>query len=100
MGQRGQAERAEFSEDFRFVTHTVFIDTGHCGNSWRYRRDYSIMLVRGGRTRSHAHTHIAGVVMARVAVQCPGCLAKLNLSDDSKLGKKIKCPKCSDIFVA
>jgi hypothetical protein len=38
--------------------------------------------------------------MARVSVQCPGCLAKLNLPDDSKIGKKIKCPKCSDIFVA
>ncbi len=36
----------------------------------------------------------------RVSIQCPGCLAKLNLADDSKLGKKIKCPKCSDIFVA
>lgn len=36
----------------------------------------------------------------RVSVSCPGCLAKLNLPDASKLGKKIKCPKCSDIFVA
>ena len=36
----------------------------------------------------------------KVSIQCPGCLAKLNLPDSSKLGKKIKCPKCSDIFVA
>lgn len=36
----------------------------------------------------------------RISVSCPGCLAKLNLSDSSKLGKKIKCPKCSDVFVA
>lgn len=36
----------------------------------------------------------------RISVECPGCLAKLNLPDSSKLGKKIKCPKCSDIFVA
>lgn len=38
--------------------------------------------------------------MARVTVTCPGCEARLNLPDASKLGKKIKCPKCSDIFVA
>jgi len=37
---------------------------------------------------------------SRISVSCPGCLAKLNLSDSSKLGKKIKCPKCSDVFVA
>lgn len=37
---------------------------------------------------------------ARVSVSCPGCLAKLNLPDESKLGKKIRCPKCSDVFVA
>lgn len=36
----------------------------------------------------------------RISVECPGCLAKLNLADSSKLGKKIKCPKCSDVFVA
>ena len=28
------------------------------------------------------------------------CAAKLNLSDSSKLGKKIRCPKCSEVFVA
>lgn len=36
----------------------------------------------------------------KISIQCPGCLAKLNLADSSKLGKKIRCPKCSDIFVA
>jgi hypothetical protein len=36
----------------------------------------------------------------RIPVQCPGCLATLNLPDSSKLGKKIRCPKCSDVFVA
>ena len=39
--------------------------------------------------------------MARkISIECPECSAKLNLSDSSKLGKKIKCPKCSEIFVA
>ena len=38
--------------------------------------------------------------MAKVSVECPGCFAKLNLPDRSKLGKKIKCPKCAEIFVA
>lgn len=38
--------------------------------------------------------------MAKVSVGCPGCAAKLNLPDSSKLGKKIKCPKCEQIFVA
>ncbi len=38
--------------------------------------------------------------MAKVSVECPGCGAKLSLPDRSKLGKKIKCPKCSDAFVA
>lgn len=37
---------------------------------------------------------------AGVTVECPGCSAKLKMSDDSKLGKKVKCPKCSGIFVA
>ncbi|HEY4263127.1 MAG TPA: hypothetical protein VGM98_23395 [Schlesneria sp.] len=36
----------------------------------------------------------------RISVECPGCLAKVTLPDSSKLGKKVKCPKCSDIFVA
>ena len=38
--------------------------------------------------------------MAKVSIECPGCFAKLNLPDRSKLGKKIKCPKCAEIFVA
>lgn len=38
--------------------------------------------------------------MAKVSIECPGCLAKLNLADRSKLGKKIKCPKCAEVFVA
>ncbi len=37
--------------------------------------------------------------MAKVSVECPGCFAKLNLADRSKLGKKIKCPKCAEVFV-
>ena len=38
--------------------------------------------------------------MAKVSIECPGCFAKLNLPDRSKLGKKIKCPKCAEVFVA
>lgn len=38
--------------------------------------------------------------MPRIAVECTHCGAKLNLADESKLGKKIKCPKCSETFVA
>lgn len=34
-----------------------------------------------------------------VAIECPACLATLKVPDD-KLGKKIRCPKCSEIFVA
>lgn len=37
---------------------------------------------------------------AKISVECPACAAKLNLADSSKLGKKIKCPKCSEVFVA
>ena len=37
---------------------------------------------------------------SRVTVECPSCEAKLNLPDASKVGKKIKCPKCSEVFVA
>ncbi|WP_397568296.1 zinc-ribbon domain-containing protein [Schlesneria sp. T3-172] len=33
----------------------------------------------------------------KVAVECPACTAKLNLSDD-KLGKKVRCPKCAEVF--
>ena len=36
----------------------------------------------------------------KVSIECPACAAKLNLSDSSKLGKKIRCPKCSEVFVA
>ena len=36
----------------------------------------------------------------KVSIECPACAARLNLADRSKLGKKIKCPKCSEIFVA
>ena len=36
----------------------------------------------------------------KISIECPACAAKLNLPDSSKLGKKIKCPKCSEIFVA
>ncbi len=36
----------------------------------------------------------------RVIVVCSSCSAKLALPDESKLGKKIRCPKCSEVFVA
>ena len=36
----------------------------------------------------------------RITIECSHCGAKLNLADSSKLGKKIKCPKCSEVFVA
>lgn len=36
----------------------------------------------------------------RVIVECSSCSAKLGLPDESKLGKKIRCPKCSEVFVA
>src|SRR5262245_53612701 len=36
----------------------------------------------------------------RILIQCPGCSAKLAISDASKLGKKIRCSKCSEVFVA
>lgn len=36
----------------------------------------------------------------RISVSCPECSTKLVISDDSKLGKKIRCPKCSQVFVA
>ena len=34
----------------------------------------------------------------KISVECPSCLAKLSLSDSSKLGKKIRCPKCTEVF--
>jgi len=59
------------------------------------------MLFDVGIITGDRHSDLQGVLMAaKVSIQCPGCLAKLNLADSSKLGKKIKCPKCSDIFVA
>ncbi len=36
----------------------------------------------------------------RVVVECPSCFAKLTLSDESKLGRKIRCSKCAEVFVA
>jgi predicted Zn finger-like uncharacterized protein len=33
----------------------------------------------------------------KIAVECPACLTKLNIAD-SALGKKIKCPKCQEVF--
>jgi phage FluMu protein Com len=35
-----------------------------------------------------------------VTISCTECGAKLKLPDSSKLGKKIKCPKCSEVFLA
>ena len=37
---------------------------------------------------------------SRVVVECPSCMARLALPDESKLGKKIRCTKCSEVFVA
>lgn len=34
-----------------------------------------------------------------VAIQCSACLATLRVPED-KLGKKIRCPKCAEVFVA
>lgn len=34
-----------------------------------------------------------------VAIECPACLATLKVPED-KLGKKIRCPKCTEVFVA
>ncbi len=36
----------------------------------------------------------------RILIQCPGCSTKFAISDESKLGKKIRCSKCSEMFVA
>lgn len=33
----------------------------------------------------------------KITVECPACLTKLNVPDSS-LGKKIKCPKCQEVF--
>lgn len=35
----------------------------------------------------------------RIPVQCSSCNARLSVADESKLGKKIRCPKCSEVFV-
>jgi predicted Zn finger-like uncharacterized protein len=37
---------------------------------------------------------------APVPVECPHCGARLKLSDASKLGKNVRCPKCKEFFVA
>ena len=34
-----------------------------------------------------------------IKVACPNCEAVLNLKDDSKVGKRVRCPKCSEPFV-
>ncbi|MDB5389460.1 MAG: hypothetical protein JWM11_5106 [Planctomycetaceae bacterium] len=36
----------------------------------------------------------------RIAIVCPSCSGRFAVSDESKLGKKIRCPKCSEIFIA
>ncbi len=36
----------------------------------------------------------------RVIVECPECLAKLSLSDEIDPGKRVRCPKCKEAFVA
>ncbi len=38
--------------------------------------------------------------MAMIKISCPKCQSKLKLKDDSKLGKKLRCPKCSEPFIA
>ncbi len=35
----------------------------------------------------------------KISFECPGCSAKLSVGDRSKLGKKIKCPKCQEVFL-
>lgn len=35
-----------------------------------------------------------------VKVTCSHCFATLKLADASKLGRKLKCPKCAEVFVA
>lgn len=36
----------------------------------------------------------------RVQVECPNCESPLTLTDESKLGRKVRCPECSEVFVA
>lgn len=43
---------------------------------------------------------VSDVMAEKITIECPACLARLNLSDPSKLGKKIKCPKCQEIFTS
>ena len=38
--------------------------------------------------------------MAMIKISCPKCQSKLKLKDDSKLGKKVRCPKCTEPFIA
>ena len=34
----------------------------------------------------------------KISFACPGCSAKFSVTDKSKLGKKIRCPKCQEVF--
>ena len=36
---------------------------------------------------------------SKISFECPACSSKLSVSDSSKLGKKIKCPKCKEVFL-
>ncbi|MGC3961510.1 MAG: zinc-ribbon domain-containing protein [Verrucomicrobiota bacterium] len=37
---------------------------------------------------------------SRILVQCPECFTKLSLPDSNRLGKKIKCGICGEVFIA
>ncbi len=34
------------------------------------------------------------------SIQCPHCSAVLNIKDPSVLGKKLRCPKCRQVFAS
>lgn len=36
----------------------------------------------------------------RIVIQCPECAAKFGITDRSTLGKSVRCPKCSENFIA
>ena len=36
----------------------------------------------------------------RILIQCPHCSTRLSIVDENKLGKRIRCSKCSEVFVA
>ncbi|MBA4031977.1 MAG: hypothetical protein C0478_13950 [Planctomyces sp.] len=38
--------------------------------------------------------------MAKVSITCSHCFATLKLASSEKLGKKVKCPKCGETFLA